>query len=74
MDEKDRAAIRADVAKLALPVLVERLGGSVTITEAELTALGARYGGIRNLAVRADYIDGKLLLSLVAAPARPPLN
>lgn len=67
MDEKGKAEIRADVAKLALPVLVSRLGGSVKITEAELTGLG-------KVAVRADYIGGELFLALVDAPERPPLH
>jgi hypothetical protein len=69
MDETEKAGIRADVAKLALPVLVERLGGSVKITEAELEALTER-----KVAVRADYIGGELFLALVDAPARPPVN
>jgi hypothetical protein len=69
MDENEKAGIRADVAKLALPVLVERLGGSVKITEAELNALTKR-----KVAVRADYIGGELFLALVDAPARPPVN
>lgn len=69
MDESEKAGIRADVAKLALPVLVERLGGSVKITQAEVEALTER-----KVAVRADYIGGELFLSLVDAPARPPLS
>lgn len=69
MDKDDPAAIRSDVAKLALPVLVQRLGGSVKITEAELEALQ-----LQKVAVRADYIGGELFLALVDAPERPPLH
>ena len=74
MDENERARIKADAAQLALPVLVERLGGAVTITEAELSDLGRRYGGLRNLAVRIEYRGSEMRLTLIAAPRRPPVS
>lgn len=37
VDERD--VLRLDIAKLALPVLVERLGGEVSITEDEAEAV-----------------------------------
>ena len=74
MDKFERPGIKADVAKLALPVLVERLGGAVTITEAELADLGRRYGGPRNLGVRAEYHGSELRLTLVTPPRRPPVS
>jgi hypothetical protein len=33
------------IANAAVPVLVDRLGGTVTVSELELAALGDRYGG-----------------------------
>lgn len=33
------------IANAALPILLDRLGGSATVTEAELLALSERYGG-----------------------------
>jgi hypothetical protein len=74
MDGSERARIKADAAQLALPVLVERLGGAVTITEAELNDLGQRYGGLRNLAVRIEYHGSELRLTLITAPRRPPVS
>jgi len=74
MDENEREAIKSDAAKLALPVLVERLGGAVTITEDELNDLGRRYGGLRNLAVRIEYHGTELRLTLITAPRRPPVS
>jgi hypothetical protein len=46
----------------------------VTITEAEFEEMGRRYGGLRKLGVRADYVDGELRLTLVTAPERPRLS
>jgi hypothetical protein len=71
VDEKDRG-IRDEAARLALPVLVERLGGEVTITEAEFEATGKRYGGIDNLGVEITYRNRELHLKLIASPKRPP--
>jgi hypothetical protein len=71
MDEK-REELKVDIAKVALPVLVERLGGLVTITEDESEALWARYGGRDRVAVKAEYskVDRQLTLTLVST--QPP--
>jgi hypothetical protein len=47
------------VARNALPALVARMGGEVTITRAELEELGRAYGGYENLAVQvSESADG----------------
>lgn len=70
MDPKE---IKDDVAQLAMPLLVERLGGTVEITEAEYQAFAERHGGIRNVGVKIDMTDAGLRLTIVHAE-RPPLT
>lgn len=73
MDQED---VKADVAKLALPILVERLagpGGTVTITQAQYDEFARRHGGLRAVGVKIDYQDGELRLSLTRTE-RPPLS
>jgi hypothetical protein len=72
MDPKD---ISDDVAKLAMPLLVERLGGTVEITEAELQALADRVGGgqLRNVGVQIDRTPTGIRLTIVTKE-RPPLS
>lgn len=41
---KGTAKQKQAIAAIALPALMERLGGEVTITEAELDAMQARWG------------------------------
>jgi hypothetical protein len=65
--------IAADVYKLALPLLVERLGGVVEITEAEQEAFAERQGGIRKVAVQIDRTPTGLRLTIVHK-GRPPLS
>jgi len=56
------------ITQLVLPVLLDRLGGSVTVTEEELLALEARYGG--GVVVTASRpVEGTWSFSL--APGRP---
>jgi hypothetical protein len=70
---KDPEKIKADMASVALPVLIERLGGSVVITEEEYEAMGRRYGGVSRLAVQAEYHGNALHLTLIKNP-KPPLS
>jgi hypothetical protein len=56
------------ITQLVLPVLLDRVGGSVTVTEDELAALERRYGG--GVAVTARRLDeGSWTFSL--APGGP---
>jgi hypothetical protein len=58
------------VANVALPVLVDRLGGTVTVTAAELVALGERHGGA--VGVKVDELEpGRYRLTLVPVAPRP---
>lgn len=70
----DKESIKNDAARLALPVLVERLGGSVTISEDELEELGRRYGGTKNIALEIRYHGQALHLTLISAPQQPPVS
>lgn len=65
--------LKTDVAKLALPLLVERLGGTVEITEAEHQAFAERYGGLRNVGVQIEHTPNGLRLTIVRTE-RPPLT
>jgi hypothetical protein len=69
----DPRAIGAEVYQLALPLLVERLGGVVEITEAEFEAFAELHGGIRKVAVQIDRTATGLRLTIVHAQ-RPPLS
>jgi hypothetical protein len=69
MDPND---LRADVAKLALPLLVERLGGMVEITEAEQQAFADRHGGLRSVGVQVERTANGLRLTVVHTEQPPP--
>jgi hypothetical protein len=56
------------ITQLVLPVLLDRLGGSATVTEDELAALEARYGGGVEVTARRP-VEGTWSFSL--APGRP---
>ena len=57
------------ITQLVLPVLLDRLGGTVTVSEDELAALEQRYGG--GVAVTArKLVEGSWSFSLV--PGEPP--
>lgn len=57
------------IAHAAMPILVDRLGGSVTVSQVELAQLSENYGGA--VAVKAEQIEkGVYRLTLVAA--KPP--
>jgi hypothetical protein len=66
--------IKDDVAKLAMPLLIERLGGTVTITETEFQLFVDRHGGnLRNIGVQIERAPGGLRLTIVHKE-RPPAN
>ncbi len=65
--------IKNEVALLAMPLLVERLGGVVELTEAELEAFGERHGGIRNVGTKIEKTPRGIRLSIVHVK-RPPEN
>jgi hypothetical protein len=70
MDEKVKAAMAA----VALPMLVERHGGKVTFSRDEYEAMGARYGGFSRLGVQVEYDGETLTLTLVAKHPATPLS
>jgi hypothetical protein len=56
------------ITQLVVPVLLDRLGGSVTVSEDELAELEARYGG--GVAVTARRLDeGRWSFGLVPGEA-----
>jgi len=69
MDRKDFAD---EVTRIAMPMLVERLGGTVEITEAELDALAARHGGIRRVGVQIDKTLNGFRLTIIQKDRPPP--
>jgi hypothetical protein len=68
----DQDEIKDDVAKLALPLLVERLGGTVEITEAEYDAFVERHGR-RSAGVKIERTEAGLRLTIIHTE-RPPLS
>jgi hypothetical protein len=56
------------ITQLVLPVLLDRVGGSATVTEDELTALEQRYGG--GVAVTARKLD-EVTWSFSLVPGEP---
>jgi hypothetical protein len=69
MDETAREKFKNDAARLALPVLVERAGGSVTVTADDLAELRARYG--QGVGVQIRHHGLEMQLTLVSVPGRP---
>ena len=67
--------VSEDVAKLAMPLLVERLGGTVEITEAELQSLADRVGGgdLRRVGVQIERTSAGLRLTIIQKEP-PPLD
>ena len=58
------------ITQLVLPVLLDRLGGSATVTEDELAALEERYGG--GVVVTASRpVEGTWSFSLAPGPSGP---
>ena len=58
------------ITQLVLPVLLDRLGGSATVTEDDLKALEQRYGG--GVAVTAQRsAEGSWSFSLAPQPPEP---
>jgi hypothetical protein len=66
-------AIGEDVYALALPLLVERLGGVVEISQAEYDVFAERHGGLRKVAVQIDRTPTGLRLTIVRKE-RPALS
>ncbi len=64
----DNTRTRLTVANNAMPVLVHRLGGDVTITQQDFDELARAYGGYEDLAVAAELRDGVLRLWLTRNP------
>ena len=69
----DREDIKTDVAKLALPLLVDRLGDTVEITRAEYDAFADRHGGVRQVGVQIEWTGGGMRLTIVHKE-RPPAH
>lgn len=71
--KRQNSELGDDAYRLALPLLVERLGGVVEVTEAELDAFAERHGGLRKVAVQIDRTAAGLRLTIVHKE-RPPLS
>lgn len=64
---------RLHMARIGLPVLLDRVGGRVTITRSDLDAVAAKYGGA--VAIRAEELEPGRSFRLSLAPSdakRPP--
>lgn len=70
----DNTKARLTVTNNAMPVLVHRLGGEVTITQEDFDELARAYGGYENLAVAAELRAGALRLWLTRNPKALPSN
>jgi hypothetical protein len=64
-EKADASSIGDDAYKLALPLLVERLGGVVEVTQAEYDAFAERHGGIHKVAVQIERTATGLRLTIV---------
>jgi hypothetical protein len=68
----DPDEIKSEVARLALPLLVERLGGVVEITQAEYDAFETKHGK-RTAGVAIEWTGDGFRLTIVH-PERPALS
>ena len=57
MDQETVARNKLKANNNALPVLIARAGGSVTITRREFDEVVARYGGLSRLAIKMERLD-----------------
>ena len=58
------------IANAALPVLLDRLGGTATVSDIELAAIAERYGG--SVGVKGEIVEeGVYRLTLVPTKAKP---
>ena len=74
MDEQAmqaKARTRTVAANNALPVLVARAGGTVTITRQEFEELAARYGGAARMTVLIEQVDDGETMRLTLARKEP---
>lgn len=71
MDEAEAKFLRKKqlVADNAMPILVHKLGGDITITQDDFDEMSKAYGGYEKLAVAAEMKDGVLRLRLVRKPS-----
>ena len=65
MDPRER---QLAIARNALPALVARMGGEVTITEEELEELGRAYGGFENMAVQVEQRGSSFHFKVIRNP------
>jgi biotin carboxylase len=74
MDEQrmqDKARTRTVAANNALPVLVDRAGGTVTVTRQEFAELAARYGGASRMVVMVEDVAGGEAIRLTLTRKEP---
>ena len=55
---RDPDELKNQASPLAMPLLVERLGETVELTEAELKAFAERHGGIKRVGVKMERTQG----------------
>lgn len=67
---KSKKDPRVLIANAAVSVLLDRLGGTATVSDIELTALADRYGGAGGMK-GGIVAEGVHRLALVATKARP---
>jgi hypothetical protein len=63
-DRRDTPEFRADLVRIALPFLVERLGGDVLITEAEYDEFMKRHSAMQPPAVTFERTPEGMRLSV----------
>ena len=57
MDDQERQERAKRLGSMTLPVLIARLGGSVTVTHAEFDEVAARYGGRTNMVMYTEALS-----------------
>ncbi len=76
MDAEEVACNRAKIANNVLPVLLDRAGGSVTVTRADFEAVAARYGGASQMTMAMERVGGGVRVTLMRKPPQqgdPPV-
>lgn len=71
MDAEQLASNKFKIANNAVPVLIGRAGGSVTITQREFEDVVARYGGAAKMTIRMERIESPepgIRVTLVSKP------
>jgi hypothetical protein len=67
---EQKGALMVAIAEVAVPVLPDKLGGTITVTEADLTSLGERLGGTPGVKAR-EVEPGIYRCELVTVQPRP---